>query len=466
MVWLKMWPLASRNRVRWVAPLVLGLAGIASAAEPSDGKTGTPARVAAEAQACPIGTRGAIFETACDVARGLGRLEGPILVAARAPNVEGSASKASELAARVADAVTAALGATLAPPRGVLSLGEARARASTARILVFVATEVSGGRLLITADAYPAVRGFWDRVRAAVPGPLSHAVSERRIDGEVGSFLRPVSIASSRPQKVVAPADIVALGCGDLDGDGELDVVAVGRRRIERGRIRAGRFESMATASWTVLSPVAPSPLREPIASVVVSPGRHVDVGLTDRRSGVRLSSALAAVGLLDQPLPWFGVGCLARAGIGLGAPRPCMAREPTVVSVGSVTDVDAMAGSRVVSADGRARTVVAWRERATSTVVLLDDAGRSVRVAGVGGQIAIGDVDFDGVPELVFGADTRTAAADVLAVRSWGSDGQLRERLRIPVPDGIKALSVCPADAARPAQIVVATGAGMWIVR
>jgi hypothetical protein len=130
------------------------------------------------------------------------------------------------------------------------------------------------------------------------------------------------------------------------------------------------------------------------------------------------------------------------------------------------VSDVDAVAGSRVVAADGRTRTVVAWRERASSTVVLLDDSGRSLRVPGVGAQIALGDLDFDGTPELVFGADTRTAATDVLAVRSWGSDGQLRERLRLPVPDGIKALSVCPADAARPAQIVVATGAGMWVVR
>jgi hypothetical protein len=275
-----------------------------------------------------------------------------------------------------------------------------------------------------------------------------------------------VSIGSSRPEKVAAPADVVALGCGDLDGDGELDIVAVGRRRIEKGRIRAGRFESTATASWAALSPVAPSPLREPIASVVLSPGQHVDIGLTDRRSGVRLSSALAAVGLLDQPVPWFGVGCLARTGIGLGAPRPCASGESSTISVGSVTDVDAMAGSRVVSADGRARTVVAWRERATLTAVLLDDAGRSVRVPGVGGQIAIGDVDFDGAPEIVSGADTPAPASDVLTIRSWGRDGQLRERFRLPVPDGIKALSVCPADAARPASIVVATGAGMWVVR
>src|SRR6185295_207047 len=114
------------------------------------------------------------------------------------------------------------------------------------------------------------------------------------------------------------------------------------RRRIDRGRIRGGRFETTADAVWTALSPVAPSPLREPIASVVFSQGRHIDVGLTDRRSGVRLSSTLAEVGSLDQPVPWFGVGCLARAGVGLGTPRPCTAREAPAVSVGSITDVDA----------------------------------------------------------------------------------------------------------------------------
>jgi hypothetical protein len=461
-----MWPLASKIRVRRLAPLALAVAGTASAAEPSEGKAGPLARGASEPPTCPVGARGAIFEAACEVSRGLGRLDGSILVAAGTPSVESAASKPAELATRVAESVAAALGATLAPPRGALSLGEARARASKARVLVYVGVAISGGRLRMTADAYPAVRGFWDRVRSILPSAMSHASSERRIDGEVGSFLQPVSIASIRPEKVSAPADIIALGCGDLDGDGELDIVAVGRRRIDRGRIRAGRFESTGTASWTALSPVAPSPLREPIASVVVFPGRHVDVGLTDRRSGVRLSAALAPVGSLEQQLPWFGVGCLARTGIGMGAPRPCASSDPPPMSVGGVTDVDAVTGTRVVSADGRARTVVAWRERTTSTAVLLDDSGRSVRVPGVGGQLAIGDLDFDGAPELVFGSDTRTAATDVLAVRSWTSDGQLRERLVVPVQDGIKALSVCPADANRPAQIVVATGSGMWVLR
>jgi hypothetical protein len=332
--------------------------------------------------------------------------------------------------------------------------------------LIFAAVDVSSGRIRITADAYPAVRGFWDRVRGAVAGTQSHAVSERRLDGEVGSFLRSVPLASNHVEKATAPADVVALGCGDLDGDGANEIIAVGRRRIEKGRIASGRFEAVAEASWTVLSPIAASPLREPIASVVIASHRYVDVGLTDRRTGVRLAPALTPLASLEQPIPWSGVGCLTRSSLGLGSPVPCTTRDAPAISVGAVNDVDAVASARVVSADGRAHTVVAWRERATSTAVLLDDTGRSARLPGVGGQIAVGDLDFDGVPELVFGAETHNAATDALTVRSWGKDGQLRERFRLPVPDGIKALSVCPADAARAASIVVATGKGIWVVR
>jgi hypothetical protein len=275
-----------------------------------------------------------------------------------------------------------------------------------------------------------------------------------------------VSIASNHLEKAAAATDIVALACDDLDGDGTLEVVTVGRRRIEKGRIRGGRFESIAEASWTNLSPVAASPLREPIGSVVVARGRHADVGLTDRRTGVRLGPELAPLASLDQPIPWSGAGCLARAGVALGAPRPCAAREASFAAVAGVTDVDAVAGARTVSADGRTRTVVAWRERATSTAVLLDDTGRSARLSGAGGQIAIGDLDFDGIPEFIFGSDARTAASDVLTVTSWDAGGRLRERLRLPVPDGIKALSVCPPEAMSAAPILVATGAGIWVVR
>src|SRR6185503_19561792 len=113
------------NRLPWLAPLALASAGIASAAAPPDGN---PAARVLQAQPCPVGARGAIFETACEVAHGLGGLEGPILVVAGAPTADGPATKPGDLATRVAESVAAAVGTNLAPPRGALSLGEARAR--------------------------------------------------------------------------------------------------------------------------------------------------------------------------------------------------------------------------------------------------------------------------------------------------------------------------------------------------
>jgi hypothetical protein len=95
-----------------------------------------------------------------------------------------------------------------------------------------------------------------------------------------------------------------------------------------------------------------------------------------------------------------------------------------------------------------------------------MDDTGRSVRIPGAGGQLALGDLDLDGAPELVSSSDTRAPSSDVLTVRSWGTDGVVRERFRLAVPDGIRALATCPSEDARAAPIVVATGSGLWIVR
>jgi hypothetical protein len=97
---------------------------------------------------------------------------------------------------------------------------------------------------------------------------------------------------------------------------------------------------------------------------------------------------------------------------------------------------------------------------------VLVDDRGRRARISGVGAQLAIGDLDGDGQPELVSGSDTLDPAADALVVHTWQDDGKLVERLRIGVPSGVRAVAICPPESAGQAPIAVATGDGVWIVR
>lgn len=415
---------------------------------------------------CPVGRGAAVVETACELARGLGTLGTEIVVAAGAPTGDRPSTRGAELATLVARTVATALRSTRPPLSGALPLGEARARAKGARVVVFVAIDISSGRFRLTADAYDANRSFWDRVRSPAPNTVAHAFAERRLDGEIGSYLSPLPLVSRHVDKAAGPSDVAAIACGDVDGDGSIELVVAGRRRIEVGRLRKGRFASTGDAVWAELAPVAPSPLREPIGAVVITDGRYVDAGLSDRGAGVRLGPTLDEIAELSQAVPWFGAGCLTRTGIGLGAPRPCAPNESASAIAANVTDADAFAGTTVVSAEGVAHLVVAYRERTTSTVVLLDDAGRTVRIPDAGGQIALADLNLDGEPELAFSSNTRRPADDALTVKSWSKDGSVRDRFRLPVPDGIRALAACPGDDASMGPIVLATGGGIWVVR
>src|SRR5262249_18316220 len=150
---------------------------------------------------------------------------------------------------------------------------------------------------------------------------------------------------------------------------------------IVLGRIGVGRFDSATTVSWSDLSPVAPRPLREPIAAAEIRPGRWVDVGITDRASGLRLSPALAPLAKLDASIPGARAGCLSRSGIAIGAPRPCTpdAASAGGVDVHDVMETDAIAGATFVDGAGHAHSVVAFRTP-DGIVSLRDEAGRSAK--------------------------------------------------------------------------------------
>jgi hypothetical protein len=259
----------------------------------------------------------------------------------------------------------------------------------------------------------------------------------------------------------------VAIACGDVDADGALELLLVGRHRISLGRIRAGQFVASATRTWSELSPLSRAPLREPIASAWIVPGRHVDVGSSDRLETIRFSPALAPAGKLGRRLPWPGGGCAHLVGLNVQPViEPCAAGDPKPALDRVERPADALAGNHVPSADGRGRLVRAERIFGESVVLLKDDAGRGARVDGVGAQLAVGDLDGDGQPELVSGANVLDPAADALVVHTWQHDGRVRERLRLAVTTGVRALAVCPPDSAGLSAVAVATSRAIWIVR
>src|SRR5262249_30831986 len=124
--------------------------------------------------------------------------------------------------------------------------------------------------------------------------------------------------------------DVIALACGDIDGDGGMELAVVSRARVQIGHIKAGRFVAARSVNWSALSPRAPAPLREPIGGAAFGAGERrgrLYVGTTDR-GGVELDESLAVRAQL-RGIPLFdaGAGCAtpaAEVGAFEGAIVPC----------------------------------------------------------------------------------------------------------------------------------------------
>lgn len=417
--------------------------------------------------ACANGRTGAMSGIACEISAQLGAVPAGALVVAAPLSADVKAPAPERVTRRIAGIVAGALGhgAGAADEAGTLS--RARTLASRAGTLVYLEVTIARGSVSVVADVYPVPHNFWDRVRAPEPSPTAHAFATRRLDAELHALLPPVQLVATRLDKATSPERTpVAIGCGDVDGDGALEIVLAGRSAVHVGRIRHGAFVDLATRSWHALSAVAPSPLREPLGAVDVESGRFVDVGISDRAEALRFDAALALLAKLGRVVPWPGGGCTRVSGIALDAAAgPCAPGEDTArIDLGQ--PLDAVAGAVIVGRDGAAHVVRAGRVAGKATVLLRDDAGRSARVEGAGAQIAVGDLDGDGAPELVCGADTLDPAGDALEVWTWRDDGSVVERLRVGVPTGVRALAVCPPESSGMAPIAMATGDGVWVLR
>lgn len=346
--------------------------------------------------------------------------------------------------------------------------GGAQLVARGASSFVFLEFSVSRGQIAVTADVYKPAKGFWARVRQPNPEPLKHAFATRPLDAEVRSFMPSVPLIAGNILKVKAPeSGLLALGCGDVDGDNSLELIAVGRGAVHLGKIRGGAFAASARRSWSAISPVAPAPLREPIASVSLSPGRFVDVGITDRANGARLDVKLETIASLAAPMPWPGNGCVDVYQTLLGRKeRPCTAADAASSAPQFDYRGDAIAGAEIVDRDGARQQYRALRASKEHHVDLRSSRGGRARLAGLGAQLAMGDLDGDGAPELVASTPTLNPAADALLIYSWKEPAAPSERLRIAAAGGVSAITTCPAEDAGRALVVAAVGGELWLIR
>jgi hypothetical protein len=372
---------------------------------------------------------------------------------------------------------------------------------------VYVRTAIARGVLRVTVDVYPSMGNAWDRIRNPLPAPTTHAVKSAPIDAQVRAYLAPLALEQATVDRARHDeGEVLAAACGDAYGDGDNEVVLVSAARVTLGRIRAGRFVAEQASSWTALGPAVPVPMREPIADAAIAPGT-VAVGSTTR-GGLRLTPALAAPTPLAGLPVWGGddIVCLRpepSAGAFDGAPVECSLRADARPRMAvPAPRFDAFGAALVNDAQGNARTVVAVREPSGRVRLKVGDA-LGVPEGTFGAQLAVGDLDQDGVPEIATSADIAAGSAlgrgdDAIDIATWspgssaspgaagaqggatgspgvpgpsggptpGANPDLRSRFHLAAPGGVRALAMCPPGEHGEPALVAVVGNEVWIVR
>jgi hypothetical protein len=282
-----------------------------------------------------------------------------------------------------------------------------------------------------------------------------HGFVEAPIDAELRALIPPPPLVVSSVLKVKAPErGIVALACGELGPEGGQELALVSRSSVRVGRIVSGRFAERGKLAWSELSPIAPAPLREPIATAEITAAGALRVGITDRRDGIELSGALAVTARYRALLPAPGGGCVAPSSVGLsGQIIQCTAGRPAAAA-GPGGTLDALGGARTWQL-GRDLTSGKLRQNQSEVLAL----GR------VGAQLAVGDADGDGTPELAYSADVLEPARDRLSLVSLTS-GKPSRRFELPA-SGISAIAICNRpEGPGMAPLVLSSGDELWLVR
>jgi hypothetical protein len=484
---------ASRHAATSLAVFLVASHAAAQAPEkkpPAPTPAPAPAKPPAPSPTPAVPHGSAILHVAHAIAQGIGPIPAGAIVVASAIASDVPAPKGDELAVRLAAQVAGRIGVAKAHPQPA-ALAVARGLSGRAASLVYLQLEIVKGELRVTADLYPVVSNGWERLRNPVPGPRAHAFAMAPLDAELRGFLVPVLLEQTRLHKARhEEGEVLAVGCGDLDGDGGLELVLVSRARVVIAKVRAGKVVVQRAAAWSTIASRSPVAMRDPLASVLVAPPGHpgeILLGTSDR-GGVALDSSLVARRQLAG-LPVIGgdgEACTApspESSAFEGDAVPCDApvapkvkgragaksrpEEPAPVFVPPVTRYDAVAAIDAIARDGTVAQIVAVREPNGKLRLRRQDGGDAKPVEatmdGAGAQLALVDLDLDGVPEVVTTSD---GADDLLLVSTFTKTGQLTPRLRFPAREGVRAIGVCPPeDKGRPGLVAV-VGSEVWLVR
>lgn len=417
----------------------------------------------------PASAAGSVDVAAQEVTQALGLLPASSVVVAAPLVSDDPAPIGDDLALRMAALVAGRIGASARAHPQTAQLGPARSIAGRARALVYVQTAISKGDLRATVDVYPSMANAWDRVRNPLPSPTGHAFTSVKIDAEVRSFLTPLLLEQASVHRARHDEqDVLAAACGDVDGDGGDEIVLVSRERVAMGRVRGARFVVERTAAWSELAPRASVPMREPLAGAVALEG-SVAVGSTERGSVSLTADFAGHAPLAGIPARGVdGIVCLMSepsAGAFDGAPFDCtLARDAKPKMAVPVPRFDAFAAATIGDVQGSARAIVAVREPSGKLRLRSGEGPVFAPEGTFGAQLAVYDLDQDGVPEVAVSADGPDDAVDIWSVPS--DAGAMRQRMHLPAPGGVRALAVCPPEEHGEPVLVAVVGSEVWLVR
>ncbi len=403
------------------------------------------------------------------LAKEAGRL-GPLVgagVVVAAPLTSDEPASPDDLPVRLAMLVAGALGPSLiASPRSA-TLSAARTIAGHGKPLVFVRTAIAGGNVSMTAELYSGPTNVWDRIRAPSEETMRRVTAVAKIDAQARAFLPPLSLAQSRVKRFrLALEDILAAACGDIDGDGQDELLIVTRQALSLGHLEGGGFSTKKTVAWRDLGARAPVPLREPLGSAVAGDGT-LWAGSTDY-GGVSLSADLTKRDILAG-LPVWGaqapVCLLAQPSAGAfdGAPVDCApSRDPRPMLAVPAPRFDAFAGAEIVGPRGATRPVIAVHEPSGRLMVKWGEETTGIP-GPFGVEIAVGDLDQDGSPEVVTTSESGDAI-DILTMA--GASGAPESQIHLPSSDPVRAFAICPPGEHGAPALAAVTEHEVWILR
>jgi hypothetical protein len=333
--------------------------------------------------------------------------------------------------------------------------------------LLLLTPRLAGGQLVVEVDVIEWELSFWARTRKPRGTVVSHASVSAPADAEIRRYLpRPKGLLTEEFRFSTPTSDAIGLGCGDVSGEGNVEMLVVGRRQLFLGRLALaggsgrGSFSIRKTADWAKHSPLSPHPLRAPLAGAWLEAG-HVLVGSSDRADLVLYDQQLETSKFGEPALPVAANRCHAFTATGLAqetkACGPFGSQHHQVKTAAAQTPShDAIA----VLTHTNVRGIVISYELVSSgseLTLTIDSPLEERRVHTLpdhGAQLALADLDGDGVVEAITTAAADATGADSVRVYSVLERGPVLVATR-EVPS-VRALSVCPFEGRNPLRLAV----------